>query len=235
MPSRRNSINRCERCRIYKPLCFCSEIPSIDLGTRVLVLMHSREQKLTTNSATLACMALKNSEILVRGGQDRSAELPAILKNIESVALLFPFEDAVELTPTLAQSLPPRLTVIVPDGSWRQARRLANRVRLNSAARKLILLKLPQGSQSVYRLRKESQENHLSTCESIARALGVIESRDVQMQLEKLFNLMVERRLWSQGKLPASQCSSPIPEAAFEAMRRAGIEGSVRTRKSDQI
>lgn len=206
--ARNKSTNRCPRCQILRPLCLCGEIEIFDLSTRLLVLMHWRERKLSTNSALLAHLSLKNSEIRIRGEKGAPPEEPLLPPGMNG-ALLFPSEDAAELSVSVVEKLPRPLTIIVPDGNWRQAKRIANRVAADPG---MIRLKLPLGEPSDYRLRRESKPENLSTCEAIARAFGLIEGPMVKKSLETLFLKMVERRLWSRGLLKASQCKTGIPE-----------------------
>jgi DTW domain-containing protein YfiP len=218
MAGRNNAKNRCERCRMYRPLCICPHIPKIELQTRVLVLMHWRERKLSTNTATLACLALTNSEIRIRGEADGPAQI-----SLEGHrALLYPTEDSIELNAETALTLPRPLTLIVPDGSWSQARKVSTR---EAVAKNIPRLKLPPGPPSGFRLRHSPHERNLATIEAIARALGILEGPEIQKKLEALFLMMVERRLFSQGKLPAKDCTTGIPDAAFEAARLAGMAG----------
>src|SRR5690242_17377347 len=98
MPGRSNSNNRCRRCRMYRPLCLCAEIPIIHLRTKIVIVMHCREQKLTTNTATLATLALPNSEIHLRGERGNSLQAEILLTSGEKAGILFPTDDAVELT-----------------------------------------------------------------------------------------------------------------------------------------
>ena len=48
------SAHRCPNCEIRKPLCFCAMIPQLARQTRVIILMHTCEEVLTTNTARLA-------------------------------------------------------------------------------------------------------------------------------------------------------------------------------------
>ncbi|MBC7818219.1 MAG: DTW domain-containing protein, partial [Planctomycetaceae bacterium] len=59
------SAHRCPGCEIRKPLCFCAMIPQFALQTRVIILMHTCEEVLTTNTARLAAKALTNSEVRI--------------------------------------------------------------------------------------------------------------------------------------------------------------------------
>lgn len=225
MPGRSNSKNRCFRCRMYQPLCLCLEIPTIKTHTKLLVLMHCREQKLTTNTARLACLALPHSEIRIRGEREPVNSSP-LLAGYTNAILLYPTDDALELNSTLVETLPRPITLVVPDGSWRQARKVATREKeLLGIPR----IKLPVGAPSSYRLRKAPHFEGLSTFEAIAQAIGILEGKDIQKQLDDLFVKKVERTLWSRGSLKPSECTFPIPETAFEASRIAGRRGSSKT------
>ncbi len=222
MPGRSHSQNRCDRCRMYRPLCLCPLIPEIRVPTKILVLKHWREAKLTTNTAHLACLALPNSEIHLRGVKNEPLQLEKLIAPSESVALLYPTEDALELSALTAQTLPRPLTLVVPDGSWGQATKVATR---EKALENVPRVKLPLGLPSQSRLRHSPHEQNLCTFEAIARAIGALEGPAIQEQLEKLFVIMVERILWSRGVLKPSDCTTPIPQAAFDASRLAGAAG----------
>jgi DTW domain-containing protein YfiP len=207
---------------MYRPLCLCQHVPSFTLKTRVLVLMHWREENLPTNTADLACLALPNSSVHIRGRRNEPLQIDTLVPSGTSALFLFPSEDAIELNEQSVLQFPKPLTLVVPDGSWRQAKKVALR---EKGLKNIPRVKLPVGRKSEYRLRHSPHEENLSTFEAIARALGVIESLEIQTQLEHLFLMMVERRLWSRGKLPAEKCTTGIPDSAFEAARLAGIAG----------
>jgi DTW domain-containing protein YfiP len=52
-------------------------------------------------------------------------------------------------------------------------------------------------------LRRHPNPRFLATFEAIARALGILESTEVQARLELVFRLMVKRTLLSRGQLDA--------------------------------
>jgi DTW domain-containing protein YfiP len=182
--------------------------------------MHWREEHRATNTADLACLALPNSEVHIRGRRNEPLQMESLVPEGTSAAFLFPSEDAIELNEESAKRFRKPLTLIVPDGSWRQAKKVALR---ENALKNVPRVKLPAGPKSQYRLRQSPHEENLSTFEAIARALGILESAKIQTELERLFLIMVERRLWSTGKLTSDQCTTGIPKSAFEAARLAGI------------
>ncbi len=222
MSNRVQSRSRCDRCRLREVLCICAEIPTLAIRGRVTILMHWREEKLSSNTAKLVALAVPRCEIRVRGAKD----LPVQTDDLESAdtrtLLLFPSPDSVELSAELLQTDPRPVHLIVPDGSWNQAKKVANR---EPHLRRLTRVRLPPGPPSKYFLREAPHPESLSTLEAIARALGITEGHPVQAQLETIFELMVERTLWSRGKLAASECKTPIPQAAFDAFFSDGCRG----------
>ena len=98
--------------------------------------------------------------------------------------------------PPIAARVAPPYTLIVPDGSWRQASKMGQR---EEALRHVQRVKLAAGAPSRYRLRRETKPEGLATLEAIARALGVLESHAVEDALLAVFDLMVERTLRSRG------------------------------------
>ncbi|MDB5335743.1 MAG: domain containing protein [Planctomycetaceae bacterium] len=215
--------HRCPGCEIRKPLCFCALIPRIELQTRLIVLMHSSEEVLTSNSARLAVKALTNSELRIHGRKSERMSTAGLAGAVRPL-LLYPSANAVELTPEFVARLAGPATLIVPDSSWRQAQRF---VRREPALLGIPHVKLPEGAPSEYRLRHQPNDTSLCTLEAIARALGLLESSEAQASLETVLNVMVERVLWSRGKLPANQCTSgDIPRGAF-----IHVNGPVRLKR----
>jgi DTW domain-containing protein YfiP len=198
------------------------------LATRVTLYMHWRERLRTTNTGWLACLALPNSEIRLRGGPGQKI-CPVEAAPLKNAILLFPSPDAVELTPEWLARQPRPVTLVVADGSWSQAKKVPYR---ESGLAGIPNVKLPVGAPSCYRLRRSPHVQNLSTLEAIARALGVIEGREVQVSLESLFLKMVERRLWSMGQLRPEECVTVIPEEAILASRRAATAGG---RKKNRV
>jgi DTW domain-containing protein YfiP len=207
------SANRCPRCEIRKPLCFCSLIPQITLKTRVLVLMHTFEEPLTTNTAKLAHTSLLNSDIIIHGKKDERLS-PEMLHNPDyDSLLLYPSPFATELSAEYVSSLTRPVMLVVPDANWRQTTKF---VRREPAITGIPHVKLPAGPPTEYRLRVQRNESGVCTLEAIARAIGLLESPDAQKRLEWVLRIMVERTLWSKGKLPAEKCvTAGIPQEAF--------------------
>lgn len=186
----------------------CALVPKLHTKTRLVLVIHRAEDRKTTNTGRLAAACLVNSEIVVRGhATDHEPALPAPAGS--RVLLLYPAPDAVPLTELAPVNEP--VTLVVPDGNWRQASKVRKRVPGLAA---VTCVTLPPGEPSIYRLRAEAHAHGLATLEAIARAFGILEGEHVRRAIEVPFRAMVERTLWTRGTLADHQVTSGLPPGA---------------------
>jgi DTW domain-containing protein YfiP len=193
-------------------LCVCPLIPDPPLATRtrLVLVMHRAENAKSTNTGRIAAACLANSEIVVRGVEGEPSE-PLVRDETVQPLLLFPFEDAKPIADA-ARSLDGRpVVLIVPDGTWRQASKVRRRV---PGLADMTCVSVSGEGRLPVRLRAEAHAHGLSTIEAIARAMGILEGEAVQRTLERVFQSMVERTLWTRGGLAAGDVRSGIPEGA---------------------
>ena len=201
MGTRSKRSERCQRCRMHAHLCICPSIPRYLLDTRIVLVMHRREQKKPTATGPLALEALPNSELRIHGHQDRPLDFTDLNIPERRTLLLYPGDDAPILSRSfLAQDSRP-VTLVVPDGNWRQAARMGRRLPGLDHAE---MVRLPEGLKTGWGLRRENHAEGLATFEAIATALGIIESPAVQAGMEYLFRLMVQSTLDTRGCPDAS-------------------------------
>ena len=181
--------------------------------------MHRAEDRKSTNTGRLATLCLPNSETWIRGNEEAPSEAFVPPEGRESL-LLFPAEDAIPIADFPRGDKP--VTLIVPDGNWRQAAKVRNRV---PGLSRLPCVTLPKGEPSIYRLRFEAHEGGLATMEAIARAFGILEGAHVQREMEQIFRMMVERTLWARGRVQDEHVTGGIPEGATRHDPRSGILG----------
>jgi DTW domain-containing protein YfiP len=211
--SRRDNAHlRCPGCRMHGSLCICATIPRIETRTRVVLVIHRYEDRKPTNTGRLAVACLANSEVVVRGHAGLpSAPIP-VSPDAQPV-LLFPHPDAISIDRFAQPSAP--VTLIVPDGSWRQASKVRARV---PGLRDVPCVTLPRGAPSTYRLRVDAHEHGLATIEAIARALRILEGAGgdgVQGALDRVFHTMVERTLWARGSVRTADVTGGVPGGAM--------------------
>jgi DTW domain-containing protein len=205
----------------------CDLIPKIETQTRLLVIMHFREVEKTTNTSQLATQILCNSEIKVRGQRQDQHPKKSLLEPGYQPLLLYPAPESVELNEEFLRTLKRPICLIVPDGTWRQARKVKTR---EAGMAEIPWVKLAAGKPSEYQLRRVPSEESLCTFEAIARAIGVIESQGLRRQMEEIFRIRMERILWSKGKLRPEDSLTGIPQEAIEETWRAGALGGAKAK-----
>lgn len=182
-------------------------------STRWLLVAHVDEQHKPTNTGLLAARCLPRCTVALTGGR-QPPQLSAELSGQRAV-VLFPREDALPLA-RFADGAP--LTVVVPDGTWRQASKAMVRL---PELRDLPRVTLPPGPPTRYRLRAEPRPGGLATLEAMARAMDLLEGEGTSAPLLDFFARFVDRTLWLRGALPAVAVHGGIPPMAIEA----GVRG----------
>ncbi|WP_028240994.1 tRNA-uridine aminocarboxypropyltransferase [Stutzerimonas azotifigens] len=186
--------SECERCRRPAGHCLCSSIPCLDSRTRVLVLQHPSEARHALNTGRLVALGLRHAELWVGERFDGLAE--RLSEPGVSAALLFPGEGATVVEDASAWPAGQRL-LVVPDGTWRKARKL---LYLNPVLETLPRLTLPAGLASRYRLRKAPGPEALATVEAVAQLLQRLDAPlDFRALLEP-FETMIEGQIEAMGE-----------------------------------
>lgn len=185
---------RCERCQRPIAHCLCPLIPSLDSRTRVVVLQHPSETSHALNTARLAALGLINAELRVGEVFD---DLKTLLASPGyRPVLLFP-GDGAEVLQTYGagiDELP--LLLIVPDGTWRKARKM---LYLNPLLEALPRVTLGQVTPSRYRLRKAPEPGALSTIEAVVQALNVLEGAGRFDPVLRPFEALIEGQIRAMG------------------------------------
>ncbi|MDY7581469.1 MULTISPECIES: tRNA-uridine aminocarboxypropyltransferase [Pseudomonas] len=185
---------QCPRCMRPQSHCLCELITHLDSRTRVLLLQHPSEVNHALNTARLAALGLINAELLV--GEvfedlDRLLSPPGY-----QARLLFPGADAQLLQASAASGENLPVLLVVPDGTWRKARKLLH---LNPLLAQLPRVTLPEGAVSRYRLRKAPGPGALSTLEAIVQALEILEPATSFAPLLRPFEALIEGQIEAMG------------------------------------
>jgi DTW domain-containing protein YfiP len=205
---------------MHLSLCICALIQPIATRTRVVLLLHQLEQGKPTNTGRLAARCLSNSLVIEASGGPAN-DLPDGPEAASTAAgawstpgtealLLFPHAEARPLEDWRGATHP--ITLIVPDGTWRQAKKARRRI---AGLDQLPCVALPASGPSTYRLRHAARPNRLATIEAIARALGILEDSLqgplVERRLDHIFRVMVDRTLWTNGRISTAAVTGGIP------------------------
>jgi DTW domain-containing protein YfiP len=186
---------------MHLTLCICALVPRVETRTRLLLILHELEVRKPTNTGRLAARCLPNSAVATRSG----VPAPTLWQGTEPV-LLFPHADARPLESW--RDSPRPITLVVPDGTWRQANKARRRV---EGLADLPCAALPPAVRSSYRLRHDRRLDRVSTIEAIALALQILEGPAAAEPLERIFRIMVDRTLWTNGRIASGEVTGGIP------------------------
>ena len=163
----------------------------------MVLLVHHIELRKSSNTGLLATELLEGASVVVRGRPDVAPSRPDAGPRL----LLFPAEGAVAIGPEhVKQASAAPLTLVVPDGTWDQARRASRRDPWALGATPVCLPSLPP---SAYRLRTAPRPGMLSTLEAIAHAVALLEGPPrgdlIRAQMQSALDVFVERSLRVRG------------------------------------
>lgn len=193
MSFRGQHIERCGKCRLERSRCLCALVPTLDVKTKIVLLLHAREVARPTNTGRFVPWMIPSAAVVVRG---IPFEAPAPIPDFgQRPAFLLHPSAARELRPEDAALDP---VLLVPDGTWSESRRMINRDPVMLQATRI---RLPPGARGRYALRKSPHPDQLSTLEAVARALAVLEGPAIETSMLAVFDALVERTLLTRGRL----------------------------------
>lgn len=187
---------RCELCRINKTFCYCEHVKELNTNTLCTLIVHHRERFLTTNTAFLAQRVLKQSKLFFRGIKDNSIDHLSFEEKGHQSLFLFPDEESLPLDESFMEKYPGPYNLIVPDGSWSQARKFKKRI---PYLQTIPSVHIPFKFSSEYYLRRQTKKENLCTYEAIARAYGILEDTETESVMLEIFRNMVSKILISRS------------------------------------
>lgn len=184
-PPAQADSRHCPRCFLPHSLCLCPDIPRLASSCRVVVVRHWLEAWRTTNTGRLVALALEDASIIDHGKKGHRLE-PDDLPSGPGTCLLYPQQG--DAAPSWTGTKPSVL--VVPDGSWAQARRMVRRLPgLASMPR----LDLPPAPPPARRIRRSPAPGARSTIEAVAGALALWEAPETPQALLDLYDLLAQR------------------------------------------
>ncbi|WP_444921486.1 tRNA-uridine aminocarboxypropyltransferase [Microbulbifer sp. CnH-101-G] len=194
----------CNTCLRPPKVCYCSALVSLASTIRVVIIQHPQEEKHPFNTGHMAHLCLSNSELMVTETLSKY-QLDTLLS--DPSALLYPslnwLPDSTELNENRHLGENRQATVkqlIVIDATWKKSKKILH---LNPLLQKLPRINLNGGLESNYTIRKTSIANGLSTIESIATAMQLLEQSDIFLRLLEPFEKMIALQQKSYTVEPA--------------------------------
>jgi DTW domain-containing protein YfiP len=178
----------------------CGEILPKKIETKLILITQWAEWWRASNTGRLVKLMIPETTILLRGDPGALPMKAYDISDFENPVLLFPGANAFSLTHEYAASLNRPITLFVPDGTWREAGRVVRRTPFLRGVSKTQLINLPP---SRYRLRKKGRVGTVSTLESVAYVLEVLEGREIAESLMRLFDKFVEIRFRKRQRAPS--------------------------------
>ncbi len=197
--ARGHSLVRCERCFIAAELCVCHIIEPMESALDFVLLLHRDEILKPTNTGRLIADILpNNTHAFAWQRLELAPELEGLLADPKRCcALVFPDAQAqpVAQLQQQAQANQQTLTLILLDGTWKQARKMNNSSPDLAGLPRVICQPSTQGE---YSLRKAAHAGCLSTVEAAIDILEELKERAAP-RLQQYFRLFNQHYLASRG------------------------------------
>ena len=185
----RRNLNRCPGCLVHLGNCYCHLIEKISTKTRLSLIQFKKEKWLPSNTGQLSLSSLENSTLYERGHKYQF--MPQLFANpcgYQSL-YLYPSEEATPLTKDYLQQFSLPINLIVPDGTWRQAKKIHRREKF---LQQIPHVKLNSKTTSRYTLRRQKYEFGLCTHEAISEALRILEGEATYLKLQEFFQVFLD-------------------------------------------
>ena len=201
--ARGSAIKRCGHCMIAQTHCVCTwlkpfmgssdHLSNDAMAVDLVLLMHSDEILKPTNTGRLAADAFPNNCWVFEWCRlEPSTELIALLEDpARQCVVVYPSTlTRPEYEPVAPLAMhAKRLTIILLDGTWRQAARMINHSQWLAHVPSLALNIAAIEKGSNYAMRKATQATRLSTAEAAAIALDQVGQSKASHHLLQLFNV----------------------------------------------
>lgn len=187
----------CSACGKARVTCVCADVVRVDNRTEIVVLQHPRERGHAIGTARFVDLGLTRSRVIVAGDEGGLATRVPLLPG---TAVLYPSDDADDLSTLPASEMPPALLVI--DGTWAHAHTV---VRANPWIRELRAVRFTPVAESRYRIRKEPQADYVSTLEAVVEALSFMEPELEGLEgLLRAFDRMIDVQIAYREQRPGT-------------------------------
>lgn len=179
--------------------CLCAALPFVPSRARVVLVPHAREWRQPSNTGRVALLSLRSAELAVWGRREAPLDLSLLLRDGHTHLVLHPGPDARPIAPVDG---PVRL--LVPDGSWRRAGRIARRLLALPGAIPVKVDVAPRAG-----LRRAPEPGKVHTAAAIAQALEALGDAAAAAAVRAAGDLMIRRTLEARGRAVSARSSRP--------------------------
>jgi len=155
----------------------CAYCQKIETSTKFVILMHPKEfKKVKNNTGHFTHQSLLNSELFVGIDFSNHQKINDIIATHESY-ILFPSEEAVNITTTYPKKTKKPLAVFLIDSTWACAKPIFYR---SKNLQILPHMSFTTTKKSAYEIKEQPQENYLSTIESTLVVLEALQKHTIE-------------------------------------------------------
>lgn len=226
--ARGSIVKRCSNCQLALFACMCSWQLTRNSDIRFILVVHRKELYKTTNTGRLiADLFPESTSAYLWSRTEPDLQLLAEIKDSSrQLALLFPEKQEKALKPSESKpSLKPAeqkpaqqqktlderpLTVILLDGTWKQASRMANLSAWLQGIERIGINTKEISQEQVSYIRKADHDFQLSTAQAAAcilREQGKLENAEL---LEHYFSVFNQHCKATRSNIPPAISSSHI-------------------------
>lgn len=200
---------RCAGCWLRPHLCVCQVVAPLETPIRIIVVRHHHEARKSANSARLLPLVVRNTEFRDYGAQDVPFSTDGL--DAPGTCLLFPPADGGAPTGTDTLMDPSLVrTLVVPDGTWAQTRRIVRRA---PGLRALPRLNFPERAAVGPRVLTPPAPWAVSTLEAVGFAFGALGRTDIETALVTLYSAFATRSLRERNRPVEDASSAPeVPD-----------------------
>ena len=203
--ARGKSVRRCSACLLAEPVCICAWAAARHSAVDFVLLLHRDEVFKPTNTGRLIADILPANTLAFEWSRtEPAAELLALLADPERYpAIVFPAEEGGDrqvhtAVPDLHGK---RLTLILLDGTWRQASRM---FRSSTWLAGIPALTFTEPQVGRYTVRKKIRDGQLATAEAAAELLRLCGEDANGEALEDYFMVFNEHYLATRSGQPVA-------------------------------
>ena len=190
-------------CGLNEALCACEVVPTLRLGTPIVVVQAMRERFKPTNTGRLLARMVEGTPVVFFGQREPPFDTSWSDASDVDFRVLFPRDDAQVLQVGAGGAVSPapapgkRLGFVLLDGTWHQCSRMSRRV---PVVQNLPCIALPEGPPSIWAVRTQHDSRGLSTFEAGLRLLELVEGEDAVRPMREAFELINARLSFMKGK-----------------------------------
>ncbi|XP_057659632.1 tRNA-uridine aminocarboxypropyltransferase 2 [Diorhabda carinulata] len=168
----------CSDCYRPSTVCYCKwlPVPRMYPKSRIILLQHPAEEKRCLRTATMLELSLHPSKCLVFKGKrfpGKYSVLEEILNTPDTI-LLYPSRTAVDIRDVVVNEVK-SYNIVLIDGTWPQAKAIYTG---SPILHSLKQVKILDNDTSNYIIRTQPADGCLSTIETAALTLGLLEKDD---------------------------------------------------------